>query len=55
MSHSDRDRRGRPHSGKRCPESQSGGCNYCITGIYKTRASRRTRHSKHTSIREQLA
>lgn len=40
MSKGDRDHRKRLPSTKRCPESQNGGCSYCITGSCK-RAYRR--------------
>jgi len=43
MSDTDRDQRGRRRSGKRCPEAQNGGCNYCITGDCKQAARRQTR------------
>lgn len=55
MSKSDRDRRGRPHSGKNCPESQVGGCQYCKTGDWKPFARRTLRRSKSRDIREQQA
>ncbi len=47
MSKSDRDQRGRPHSGKNCPESANGGCVYCVTGEYKKPARRAARHGRH--------
>lgn len=55
MSHTDRDRRGRPHSGKNCPESAAGGCVYCITGEYKQPARRSARQREHDEIRTGLA
>lgn len=51
MSHSDRDQRGRLHSGKDCPESAVGGCNACITGEYKRPARRRERHQGRDEAR----
>jgi hypothetical protein len=47
MSKGDRDQRGRLHSTKRCPESQGGGCDYCITGRSKRAARRKTRHEEN--------
>lgn len=55
MSHGDRDQRGRPHSGKDCPESQNGGCHYCRTGEYKQADRRSERHQKRDAVLEQLA
>lgn len=52
MSKSHRDQRGRPHSGKHCPESQSGGCVYCRTGKYKLPSRRTLRQSKRRDIRQ---
>lgn len=46
MSRSDRDQKGRPRSGKRCPESASGGCSYCRTGKYYKKADSRTRRQQ---------
>jgi hypothetical protein len=43
MSGTDRDRRGRTHSDKDCPESVNGGCNACVTGDYKRPARRKAR------------
>lgn len=45
MSGTDRDRRGRPHSGKLCPESANGGCVYCHTGDQKPQLRRRARRA----------
>ena len=45
MSGSDRDRRGRPHSNKSCPESANGGCIYCHTGDQKPSLRRRARRA----------
>ena len=45
MSRSHRDRRGRPHSDKKCPESANGGCVYCRTGSYK-KQDRRVRRQQ---------
>ncbi|HEU5223055.1 MAG TPA: hypothetical protein VFU07_05165 [Candidatus Lumbricidophila sp.] len=55
MAHTDRDRRGRTKSGKRCPESINGGCVYCHTGTHKRAERRNLRRQKKTDIREQLA
>ena len=55
MSKSDRDRRGRPHSDKRCNESQNGGCQRCGTGEYKGSVRRTERRRKQSLIKEQLA
>lgn len=55
MAKSDRDQRGRRHSGKSCPEAQNGGCCYCRTGEYKRSARRTERHRQHRHITEQLA
>lgn len=52
MSRSHRDQRRRPHSGKKCPESASGGCSWCGTGAYKRAAARAARQSKRREIRE---
>lgn len=52
MSKSDRDQRGRPHSGKHCPEAQSGGCIYCVTGEYKEPARRAARQRQTSVIAE---
>lgn len=49
MSKSDRDQRGRPHSGKNCPESVNGGCVSCRTGKYK-RIDRRQRRQRSRQI-----
>lgn len=54
MSHSDRDQRSRPHSGKNCPESANGGCVYCITGDYKQAARRVERRGANVVIAEQI-
>lgn len=54
MSKSDRDQRGRPHSGKHCPEAQSGGCIYCVTGEYKEPARRSARQRQASFIAEGL-
>lgn len=43
MAHSERDQRGRPHSGKACPESAAGGCQWCGTGVTKRGHRRRNR------------
>jgi radical SAM superfamily enzyme with C-terminal helix-hairpin-helix motif len=43
MSGTDRDHRGRLHSGKDCPEAAVGGCNACVTGTYKRPARRKAR------------
>lgn len=51
MSGSDRDRRGRPHSGKDCPESVNGGCSWCKTGEYKRPVRRRERHEVRQGLR----
>lgn len=51
MSKTDRDQRGRPHSGKRCPEAAVGGCVYCRTGEYKRIDTRAARHDKQRAIR----
>lgn len=53
MSKSDRDQRGRTHSGKKCPESRNGGCAYCRTGDYKRSAQRTERRQKLDQIKEQ--
>ncbi|WP_422759165.1 hypothetical protein [Paenarthrobacter sp. C1] len=45
MSGTDRDQRGRPHSGKNCPESANGGCVYCHTGNQKPTLRRRARRA----------
>lgn len=55
MSHSDRDRRGRPHSDKRCPESAAGHCAYCVTGRAKGPARRAERQRGRHEVHEQLA
>ena len=51
MSGSDRDRRGRPHSDKDCPESVNGGCSWCKTGEYKRPVRRRERHETRQELR----
>lgn len=43
MAHSERDQRGRPPSGKTCPESAAGGCQWCATGVTKRSHRRRVR------------
>lgn len=53
MSHSDRDQRGRPHSGKRCPESRNGGCVYCHTGDQKPHLRRKQRRAEAEAIAAQ--
>ena len=50
MSGTDRDKRGRAHSGKRCPEAQNGGCIYCLTGEYKRPERRRDRHDAKRAL-----
>lgn len=45
MSKSERDQRGRRHSGKRCPESQNGGCVWCRTGDQKAGLRRKERRA----------
>lgn len=55
MSHSDRDQRGRPHSGKRCPESRNGGCVWCKTGDQKAHLRRVERRNGTSEITEQVA
>lgn len=54
MSKGDRDQRGRLHSTKRCPESQNGGCGYCITGDQKRAARRKERHDSRNSEDRQV-
>lgn len=52
MSKSFRDQRGRPHSGKKCPEAQSPlGCVYCRTGEYKRTDRRKNRHDARRAVR----
>jgi len=46
MSRSDRDQKGRPRSGKNCPESANGGCAYCRTGKYYKKSDGRTRRQQ---------
>ncbi len=58
MSRSDRDQKGCPRSGKRCPESAGGGCAYCRTGKYYKKADGHTRRQQGTrqvrrALREQ--
>lgn len=53
MSGSDRDRRGRPHSGKSCPESANGGCVYCRTGDQKPTLRRRARRAAKRASRNE--
>lgn len=53
MSGSDRDRRGRPHSEKRCPESRVGGCAYCHTGDQKPVFRRKVRRVAKQTIRNE--
>lgn len=55
MSNSDRDQRGRPHSGKKCPESRSGGCAYCHTGDQKLTERRKQRTANKRLVRQGLA
>lgn len=54
MAHSDRDQRGRRHSGKKCPESQNGGCAYCRTGEYKKPDRRSARMQGKKIVRSEL-
>lgn len=51
MAKGDRDHRGRLPSTKRCPDSQSGGCSYCVTGDAKRPARRKNRHTAKVEIR----
>lgn len=53
MSGTDRDRRGRPHSNKRCPESANGGCIYCHTGDQKPTLRRRARRAAKILTRKE--
>lgn len=52
MSKTFRDQRGRPHSGKRCPEAAAGGCVFCRTGEFKRVDARRVRRAKGRHIRQ---
>ena len=52
MSKSYRDQRGRPHSNKRCPESKSGGCAYCVTGDQKPHDRKAKRAQAKAEIRK---
>lgn len=54
MSKSFRDRRGRLRSGKHCPEAQTGGCDWCVTGSYKNMWNRVQRRRKRNAIRESI-
>lgn len=53
MSGSDRDRRGRPHSNKRCTESVNGGCIRCKTGDQKLPLRRAVRRAGKTLTRKE--
>lgn len=53
MSGTDRDRRGRPHSDKDCPDAASGGCVACVTGEYKRLATRRDRARARQATRKE--
>lgn len=41
----------RAYRGKRCPESQCGGCDWCVTGYAKRPARRRARHQASAALR----
>lgn len=53
MAKSDRDQRHRPHSGKRCPESQNGGCARCQTGDQKPLLRRKARRAGNLLTRRE--
>lgn len=53
MSGSDRDRRGRPHSTKSCPDSVNGGCPWCKTGDQKLPLRRAVRRAGKTLVRKE--
>lgn len=53
MSGTDRDHRGRLHSGKDCPEAAVGGCNACVTGDYKRPARRKARADAKRALRKE--
>lgn len=53
MSGSDRDRRGRPHSNKDCPDAALGGCVACVTGDYKRPARRQARAAGKRATRKE--
>jgi hypothetical protein len=52
MSRTFRHEYGVLHFDNKCPESAGGGCNWCITGLYKRIFNRQQRHNKKKIVEE---